>query len=74
MSEERLNELKQIAEHPKSEEELRGVFTEICERLNNDELTDVEICEIFKDMHFPDELSDELKEFLQNDEETTLKK
>lgn len=74
MSEERLNELKKIAEHPKSEEELCAVIAEAFERFKEDEITDDEMCAIFKDMHFPDELSDELKEFLQNDEETIVKK
>lgn len=73
MSEERLNELKQMANNPKSEEELCAVIAEAFERFKEDEITDDEMCAIFKDMHFPDEISDELKEFLQ-EEETTLKK
>lgn len=71
MSEERLKELKKIVAHPSSENELMAVITEM---FNNPNVTDEEICEVFNNMHFPDELSDELKEFLQNDEETTLKK
>lgn len=71
MSKERIEELKNIVAHPSSENDLMAVITEV---FNNPDMSDEEICEVFNHMHFPDELSDELKDFLQNDEETTLKK
>lgn len=71
MSKERIEELKKIVEHPSSENDLMAVITEV---FNNPDMSDEEICEVFNNMHFPNELSDELKEFLQNDEETALKK
>lgn len=58
MSEERKKELKRMAENPKSEEELRAVLLEICEGLNNDKMTDEEICEVINNMHFPDEIKE----------------
>lgn len=69
MSEERINELKRMVENPKSEEELRAVLCEICEKLNNDEITDEEICEVLNNMHFPDEIKEQIQE-----EESLLKK
>lgn len=70
MSEERKNELKRMAQNPKSEEELRAVFFEICEGLSNDEMTDEEICEVINNMHFPDEI----KEQLAQDEDSLSRK
>ncbi len=71
MSKERIEELKRIVEHPSSENDLMAVITEMFE---NKDVTDEEICEVFNNMHFADEISEELKEFMQDEEEITLKK
>lgn len=56
MNSEKIKELKHIMENPKDEEELCAILSEICEKLNKDEMTDEEICEIVNSMHFPDEI------------------
>lgn len=70
MSDEILKDLMKKAEHPENMKDTYAVLQEICTRLDNNEITDDEINELIKKLHY----SDELKEFLQNDEETTLKK
>ncbi len=66
MSEEKINNLKQIVENPKDMNEL---FAVIYEMFDNQDMTEEEICEVLNSMHLPDEIKEQIIE-----EESLLKK
>lgn len=59
MSDERLNDLKNILENPKNIEELYAAF---CELYDNTDITEEEIGKVLRNMHLPEELKEQMKD------------